>query len=121
MTAPTHYNGKTIPSGTWLAHAAEVVGEQGESVTDSTPDIETRLRALSVRATEGGMYEANETLLVANMAAALIEAADALAVVTAERDQARQVLADAPHESDCRALADEYEDLFPCSCCKANS
>lgn len=41
---------------------------------------------------------------------------DALAAVTAERDQARQILADAPHETDCFAGTYEEEQ---CTCWKA--
>jgi hypothetical protein len=38
MTAPTHYNGKPIPLGTWLAHAAETAAESsGLSPHDTVP------------------------------------------------------------------------------------
>lgn len=49
MTAPTQYNGKPITPVTWLAHAAEVAGEQAESVTVSTRDFpETVTHAKSI-------------------------------------------------------------------------
>jgi len=50
------------------------------------------------------------------------ELAHALAAVTAERDQARQMLADAPHGDDCQALSawsKALQSTDECSCWKA--
>lgn len=75
-------------------------------MTAPTPDLEAHLRALSSRATEGGMYEANKTLLVGDMAAALIEAADTLAAVTADHNYERT-----QHEITKQTLDQAWEEL----------
>lgn len=54
-------------------------------------------------------------------------AADALAAVSAERDQARQMLADAPHARDCMLFFDTIDGSVllgkfkRCTCWKSNS
>lgn len=112
MNAPTQYNGKPIPPGTWLAHAAEVAGEQSKSVTTPTPSTDEQIIASLRDLTPGFGTEEEAADRIESLAAELV-------AVTAERDQARQQLADAPHADSC-SLENIFSRLPPvCDCWKA--
>jgi hypothetical protein len=138
MTAPTQYNGKPIPSGTWLANAARVAAVESEAeqiTTNPTPEKWTDavdwLKRLVI--SDSHRSDRAQTIL------------DALAALTAEReaesanheatksalDQAWtdthalaemyrfvvKQLADAPHDQSCDLMRGY---MGPCDCWKAD-
>jgi hypothetical protein len=99
MTAPTHYNGKPIPPGTWLTLSAE----EARKLSDLPPS---------------GLSP-HDTVPVATYNRMVRKRDEAVR----ERDEVRQMLADAPHGWACDLgvppALDRTPDDAKCSCWKA--
>jgi hypothetical protein len=132
MTAPTHYNGKPIPPGTWLTNAARVAAVEGEAEESVTAPTHPSALAADLHASQRLHEETREMLDQAltdrddarrELAEQKRVNASNLRVMTEQLELARQMLADAPHAESCVANVwtdDEQPfDARPCDCWKA--
>lgn len=125
MTAPTRYNGKPIPPGTWLANAARVAVVEGEAEGSFTAPTHLSALAADLHASQR-LHEQTRLLLdqaLKDRDDARRELAEQkrintsnLRVMTEQLELARQMIADAPHGKDCASV---YEYSYPCNCWKA--
>lgn len=67
---------------------------------------------------EHGLYETETSEFIAHAREDVPALLEALAAVTAERDRARQVIADAPHGATCEVIR-AFRPSAPCECWKA--